>query len=131
MKKIWANGCFDILHIGHIKMLQYARSLGDYLIVGIDGDRRVKELKGDCRPINNQNNRKDFLLSLKCIDSVFIFNSKQEMCNILIDQGIKEMVVGEEYKDQLITGENIVDKIHFFKKIKNFSTTRIINEIKS
>lgn len=130
MKKIWTNGCFDILHIGHIKMLQYARSLGDYLIVGIDGDRRVKELKGDCRPINNQNNRKDFLLSLKCIDSVFIFNSKQEMCNILIDQGIKEMVVGEEYKDKLITGENIVDKIHFFKKIKNFSTTRIINEIK-
>lgn len=130
MKKIWTNGCFDILHIGHIKMLQYARSLGDYLIVGIDGDRRVKELKGGCRPINNQNNRKDFLLSLKCIDSVFIFNSKQEMCNILIDQGIKEMVVGEEYKDKLITGENIVDKIHFFKKIKNFSTTRIINEIK-
>lgn len=131
MKKIWVNGCFDVLHLGHVRMLQYARSLGDYLIVGIDGDQRVKELKGDSRPINNQNNRRDFLLSLKCIDSVFIFNSKQEMCNLLIDQGIKEMVIGEEYKGQLITGETIVDKIHFFKKIKNFSTTRIINEIKS
>ena len=130
MKKIWVNGCFDVLHLGHVRMLQYARSLGDYLIVGIDGDQRVKELKGDSRPINNQNNRRDFLLSLKCIDSVFIFNSKQEMCNLLIDQGIKEMVIGEEYKGQLITGETIVDKIHFFKKIKNFSTTRIINEIK-
>ena len=52
-KKIWTNGCFDILHIGHIKMLQYARSLGDNLIVGIDSDRRVKELKGESRPINN------------------------------------------------------------------------------
>ena len=99
-KKIWTNGCFDILHIGHIKMLQYARSLGDNLIVGIDSDRRVKELKGDSRPINNQDDRREFLLSLSCVDDVFIFDSKEEMCNILVEQGIQELVVGEEYKNK-------------------------------
>ena len=127
-KKIWTNGCFDILHIGHIKMLQYARSLGDNLIVGIDSDRRVKELKGASRPINNQNDRKEFLLALSCVDNVFIFDSKEEMCNILQKEDIKDLVIGEEYKDKKITGQNIVKCIHFFKKVKNFSTTSIIDK---
>ena len=126
MKKIWTNGCFDILHIGHIKMLQYARSLGDNLIVGIDSDRRVKELKGDTRPINNQNDRKELLLALSCVDNVFIFDSKEEMCSLLVEQNIKELVVGEEYRNKEVTGQEIVSRIHFFEKVKNFSTTSII-----
>jgi len=125
-KKIWTNGCFDILHIGHIKMLQYARSLGDNLIVGIDSDRRVKELKGDSRPINNQDDRKELLLALSCVDNVFIFDSKEEMCSLLVEQNIKELVVGEEYRNKEVTGQEIVSRIHFFEKIKNFSTTSII-----
>ena len=126
MKKIWTNGCFDILHVGHIKMLQYARSLGDNLIVGIDSDRRVKELKGDSRPINNQDDRREFLLALSCVDDVFVFNSKEEMCNILVEQNIQELVVGEEYRNKEVTGQEIVSRIHFFEKVKNFSTTSII-----
>ena len=125
-KKIWTNGCFDILHIGHIKMLQYARSLGDNLIVGIDSDRRVKELKGDSRPINNQDDRREFLLALSCVGNVFIFDSKEEMCSILVEEGIRDMVIGEEYRDKEITGQEIVSRIHFFEKVKNFSTTSII-----
>ena len=125
-KKIWTNGCFDILHIGHIKMLQYARSLGDNLIVGIDSDRRVKELKGDSRPINNQDDRKELLLALSCVDNVFIFDSKEEMCSLLVEQNIKELVVGEEYRNKEVTGQEIVSRIHFFEKVKNFSTTSII-----
>ena len=127
MKKIWTNGCFDILHIGHIKMLQYARSLGDNLIVGIDSDRRVKELKGDSRPINNQDDRREFLLALSCVDDVFVFNSKEEMCSILAEQDIQELVVGEEYKNKEVTGQNMVEHIHFFQRFKNFSTTDILN----
>ena len=126
MKKIWTNGCFDILHVGHIKMLQYARSLGDNLIVGIDSDRRVKELKGDSRPINNQDDRREFLLALSCVDDVFVFNSKEEMCNMLVEQNIQELVVGEEYRNKEVTGQEIVSRIHFFEKVKNFSTTSII-----
>ena len=128
-KKIWTNGCFDILHIGHIKMLQYARSLGDNLIVGIDSDRRVKELKGDSRPINNQDDRKELLLALSCVDDVFIFDSKEKMCAILVEQDIKELVVGEEYKYKEVTGQNIVEHIHFFQRFKNFSTTDILNNM--
>ena len=127
MKTVWSNGCFDILHIGHIKMLQYARSLGDSLVVGIDSDRRAKELKGDSRPINNQNDRREFLLSLSCVDDVFVFDSKEEMCAILVEQGIRELVVGEDYVDREVIGEEIVERVHFFKKFKNFSTTQILN----
>ena len=128
MKKIWTNGCFDILHIGHIKMLQYARSLGDNLVVGIDSDRRVKELKGDSRPINDQDDRREFLLALSCVDDVFIFDSKEEMCNLLVEQIIRELVVGEEYRNKAGTGQGIVSRIHFFEKVKNFSTTSIIGK---
>ena len=88
MKKIWTNGCFDVLHIGHIKMLQFARSLGDNLIVGIDSDKRVASLKGSDRPINNQNDRVEFLRSIKYVDDVFVFNSKENMCDILIREEI-------------------------------------------
>ena len=129
-KKIWTNGCFDILHIGHIKMLQYARSLGDNLVVGIDSDRRVKELKGDSRPINNQDDRREFLLALSCVDDVFVFDSKEEMCTILVEQNIKELVVGEDYIDREVTGQEIIEHIHFFKKIKGFSTTKILEGLK-
>ena len=128
MKTIWSNGCFDILHIGHIKMLQYARSLGDSLVVGIDSDRRVKELKGKLRPINNQNDRKEFLLSLSCVNNVFVFDSKEEMRAILVEQGIRELVVGEDYIGREVIGEELVERVHFFKKFKNFSTTRILNK---
>ena len=126
MKKIWTNGCFDILHIGHIKMLQYARSLGDNLIVGIDSDQRVKQLKGTSRPVNNQDDRREFLLSLGCVDDVFVFDSKEEMCTILVEQGIRELVVGEDYIGREVTGQAIVERVHFFEKVKNFSTTSII-----
>tara|TARA_A100001515_G_C4455331_1_gene171670 strand:- start:85 stop:480 length:396 start_codon:yes stop_codon:yes gene_type:complete len=131
MKKIWTNGCFDVLHIGHIKMLQFARSLGDNLIVGIDSDKRVASLKGSDRPINNQNDRVEFLRSIKYVDDVFVFNSKENMCDILIREEITDMVIGEEYRNKEITGNDIVPNIHFFPKIEGFSTTEIINEIGS
>ena len=67
---IFTNGCFDILHIGHVKLLKYAKSLGSRLIVGINSDCSVKRLKGSSRPINNLNNRKELLESLSCVDEV-------------------------------------------------------------
>jgi len=79
MRKIWTNGCFDILHIGHIKMLEAAKSRGDYLVVGIDSDSRVKELKGKDRPFNNQENRKAFLESIRFVDEVVVFESAQHL----------------------------------------------------
>src|SRR6266705_2665361 len=73
-KKIVAtNGCFDLLHVGHICYLNAARALGDALIVGINGDQSVRELKGAGRPVNNQNDRAEIIAALKCVDLVTIF----------------------------------------------------------
>ena len=75
MKKIWTNGCFDVLHRGHLEMFKYAKSLGDYLIVGIDQDERVRASKGISRPVNNENDRKFILESIKYIDEVVMFST--------------------------------------------------------
>ncbi len=123
--KIWTNGCFDILHVGHIEMLKFARSLGDSLFVGIDSDSRVKDLKGNGRPVNSENDRKKLLESIKFVDKVFIFNTKEEMEQILIDQKIDLIVVGDEYKNGEVTGSGICN-VKFFEKIPGISTTKIL-----
>jgi rfaE bifunctional protein nucleotidyltransferase chain/domain len=125
--KIWTNGCFDILHVGHIEMLKFARSLGDSLFVGIDSDSRVKDLRGNGRPINNEKDRKKLLESIRFVDKVFIFNTKEEMEQILIDQKIDLIVVGDEYKNGLVTGSHICN-VKFFEKIPGISTSKILEK---
>jgi D-beta-D-heptose 7-phosphate kinase/D-beta-D-heptose 1-phosphate adenosyltransferase len=125
LKKIWTNGCFDILHIGHIKMLEKAKSRGDILIVGIDSDSRVKSLKGSDRPYNNENDRMEFLKSIRFIDEVFIFGSEKEMEDLVLSLGIDEIVVGEEYKDRNVVG-SIHAPVYFFPRIGDYSTSKIL-----
>ena len=79
MTKVIVNGTFDILHRGHLEMLHYAKSQGDYLLVCIDSDERVQELKGPTRPVNSQKDRMFMLNSLKCVDYVKVFNTKEEL----------------------------------------------------
>jgi len=76
MTTVMVNGTFDVLHPGHVALLNTARSYGDHLVVAIDTDRRVKELKGDKRPINNQIFRRIMLYNLKAVDIVELFDSK-------------------------------------------------------
>ena len=85
MKTIFTNGCFDILHIGHIKLFEYASSLGDKLIVGLNSDSSIRRLKGEKRPINKQEDRKIILESIKYIDKVLIFEEEVliSKCNVL------------------------------------------------
>ncbi len=123
---IWTNGCYDILHVGHIALFKYAKSLGGNLIVGIDSDNRVNKLKGNGRPINNQNDRKEMLESIKFIDEVIIFNTKEEMCDLLIKKNINTIVIGDDYKNKPVTGSDIIEDIVFFKKIGNYSTTNYL-----
>lgn len=123
---IWTNGCYDILHVGHIALFKYAKSLGGNLIVGIDSDNRVSKLKGNGRPINNQNDRKEMLESIKFIDEVIIFNTKEEMCDLLIKKNINTIVIGDDYKNKPVTGSDIIEDIVFFKKIGNYSTTNYL-----
>jgi cytidyltransferase-like protein len=81
--KIVLNGTFDIVHVGHLRMLSYAATLGQYVLVCIDSDRRVAQLKGTARPINTQEERKELLESLRVVSEVRIFDTDQELIEIL------------------------------------------------
>jgi D-beta-D-heptose 7-phosphate kinase/D-beta-D-heptose 1-phosphate adenosyltransferase len=122
---IWVNGCFDVLHIGHIRLLEYARSKGDRLIVGIDTDRRVKRLKGETRPFNRQEDRREMLMSLKSVDDVFIFDSEEEMYRLLQENNIGLIVVGDDYRDKKVYGDHLAP-VDFFSKLPGHSTTSIL-----
>jgi D-beta-D-heptose 7-phosphate kinase/D-beta-D-heptose 1-phosphate adenosyltransferase len=129
MIKVIVNGTFDILHRGHIELLEYAKSLGGMLLVCIDSDRRVSELKGPTRPINTQYDRTYMLTALKCVDLVWVFDSAEE----LIDQ-IKlfkpdVMVKGDDYKGKPIVGEDLINEIKFYDRDSFYSTTNIIQRI--
>lgn len=122
---IWTNGCYDIIHAGHIRLFEYAKSLGNILYVGIDSDRRVKQLKGPNRPINNQNNRKLLLSSIKFIDSVDIFDSEYELESLLQKHNIDIIVVGDDYKNKNVVGSKLVKSVIFFPRIPNLSSSEL------
>lgn len=128
MINIWTNGCFDLVHIGHIELFKYAKSLGQNLIVGIDSDSRVKSLKGISRPINNQNNRKNFLHSIKYIDEVVIFDSNESLMDSILKHQIDTIVIGDEYKDRVVVGSHLVQSVLFFPKIPNYSSSIIYEQ---
>ena len=107
-------------------MLEAAKSRGDYLVVGIDSDSRVRELKGSDRPYNNQNDRKEFLESIKFVDEVVIFHSAKDLENIVSAMNISEIVVGEEYRNGEVVG-SIHAPVFFFPRIGDYSTSKILD----
>jgi rfaE bifunctional protein nucleotidyltransferase chain/domain len=128
-RRVIVNGTFDILHRGHIEMLNFARSQGTYLLVAIDSDRQVKELKGESRPINNQEDRKFALDNLKCVDAVWIFDSQQELEHICKIYKPHLMVKGADYRGRSITGGQYCGQIKYYELVKNYSTSKIIEDI--
>ena len=122
----FTNGCFDILHIGHIKLFQYLKNKSDEVIIGIDSDMRVKELKGPHRPINNERDRKLMLESLSFVDSVLIFDSADELELLVKTISPDLMVVGSDYKDRHVVGGEYAKKLEFFEKVDGYSTTRTL-----
>ena len=127
--KIVVNGTFDILHRGHIEMLGYAKSLGNHLLVCIDTDSRVTELKGPQRPINNQEDRAFMLNSLKCVDAVWYFSSEEELEYILETYQPDIMVKGSDYRGKPIVGAHLCKEIKFYELVSNYSTTNTIKNI--
>ena len=127
MKKIFVNGTFDILHLGHVALLEYAKSLGDELTVGIDSDIRVKELKGNDRPINDQRERALMLLSLKCVDKVMIFDTDEDLIELVSECDV--MVKGSDYKNKPIVGQDVCKELIFFERLNGYSTTEKIKNI--
>lgn len=128
-RRVIVNGTFDILHRGHIEMLNFARSQGSYLLVAIDSDTLVKNLKGESRPINNQEDRKFALDNLKCVDAVWIFDSQEELEHICKIYKPDLMVKGSDYRGRPITGSQHCNNIKFYELVPNYSTSKIIENI--
>jgi D-beta-D-heptose 7-phosphate kinase/D-beta-D-heptose 1-phosphate adenosyltransferase len=127
--KIFVNGTFDILHRGHLELLNFAKGLGDFLMVGIDTDDRVKEKKGTTRPIHNQEERKFFLENLKSVDEVKFFSSDQELEELIKSFQPDIMVVGSDWKGKSVIGSYYASKLIFFDRIGDYATTKIIQDI--
>ena len=127
-KIIFTNGCFDILHIGHVQYLEKAKSFGDILIIGLNSDLSVKNLKGKNRPINSQSNRAYILAALEVVDYVVIFDKDTPLELIeLIKPDI--LVKGSDYKGKEVIGSEIAKELRLVEFIQNSSTSEIIKEI--
>lgn len=129
MRKIFVNGTFDIVHRGHIDMLNYARSLGDYLLVAIDCDDRVAQLKGPTRPINTLADRAHLLFNLKAVNMVRSFCSDQELESIIKQYAPDIMVKGSDYMGRHIIGAEHCKEIEFYQLVNGYSTTQKIQDI--
>lgn len=127
-KIVFTNGCFDILHVGHVKYLEEARSYGDVLILGLNADSSVKKLKGDSRPINNQDDRAYILASLESVDYVVIFEEETPYELIkLIKPHV--LVKGGDYEGKDVVGQDIADELKLVKFVDGKSTTNTIKRI--
>jgi D-beta-D-heptose 7-phosphate kinase/D-beta-D-heptose 1-phosphate adenosyltransferase len=124
--KVWVNGSFDILHIGHIRLLEHARSFGD-VRVGLDTDERIQEKKGEYRPINNLQDRMDFISSIRFVNDVVSFGSDDELICRIKEYKPDLMVIGDDYHYHSIIGIEHIPRVEFFRKIENKSTTKILN----
>jgi len=127
-KIIFTNGCFDILHIGHIKYLEKAKSFGDILILGLNSDKSVNRIKGDNRPINNQTDRAYILASLEVVDYVVIFDEDTPIDLIsLINPDV--LVKGGDYEGKEVVGQSIAKELKLVKFIDGKSTSNTISKI--
>lgn len=124
--KVWVNGTFDVMHIGHIKLLEFASRYGE-VRVGLDTDERIKEKKGPNRPVNNLQDRMDFMKSIRYVNSVVSFGSNKELEEKIKEWDSDIMVIGNDYKYHEIIGAHLVERVVFFNKIENKSTTKILN----
>jgi rfaE bifunctional protein nucleotidyltransferase chain/domain len=133
-KIVFTNGCFDILHAGHVSYLQKAASLGDLLIIGLNSDASVKKIKGPTRPLNNEKARGLVLSALACVDYVVCFSENTPEALI---QSIRPdfLVKGGDWKKMDIVGSSFVEsyggKVRSIPFVSGFSTTSLIQKIKS
>jgi rfaE bifunctional protein nucleotidyltransferase chain/domain len=127
-KIVFTNGCFDIIHSGHIKVLKKCRDLGDVVIVGLNSDSSVRALKGPRRPINSERDRAEILDSIKYVDYVVIFN---ELTPYNLIRMIKPdfLIKGGDYKKSEIIGREFAKKVITVKMLKGRSTSLIIEKL--
>ena len=127
MKTVFTNGCFDVIHRGHVELLKYARSLGDRLIVGLNSDASVRGLKGSSRPINNQGDRTAILESIRWVDQVIVFHEPTP--EKLIKTILPDIIVkGGDYAVENVVGNDVAE-VRIFGLVDGLSTTKTIKDI--
>ena len=131
---VFTNGCFDILHVGHIRYLEEASKLGDVLIVGLNSDESVRRLKGPDRPINNEHDRADVLCALRSVGYVVVFS--EDTPYELISSIMPDVLVkGGDYSIEQIVGRDIVEnnggEVVVLPFVEGKSTTNIITKIRN
>ena len=131
-KIVFTNGCFDIIHAGHVRYLTTAKNFGDVLIVGLNSDESVRRLKGDSRPINNQFDRAEVLLGLKAVDHV-IFFGEQTAENLIAQVKPDIYVKGGDYTLETLPEAKIIQKfggrVELVNLVEGHSTTNIVEKI--
>ena len=131
-KIVFTNGCFDIIHVGHIRYLTAAKSFGDVLIVGLNTDESVRKLKGESRPVNNQDDRAEVLLGMKAVDHV-IFFGEQTAENLISELKPNIYVKGGDYTLETLPEAKIVQsyggRVEIVNLVAGKSTTNIIKKI--
>lgn len=131
-KVVFTNGCFDILHRGHVTYLNEAKAQGDILVLGLNSDASVKRLKGETRPVNNEQDRKFLLENLRCIDFVYIFEEDTPY-NLIKEIQPDVLVKGGDWKPEDIVGSDIVQanggEVKSLNFVDGFSTTSTIEKI--
>jgi len=127
MQVAFVTGCFDVLHMGHIKLFDYAKELADVLYVAVDSDARVAEAKGRARPINSLADRMAMLEHLECVDDVVAFATDSDLGGIIEIIRPDFLVVGSDWKGKPIIGGHHAGEIKYFDRIEDYSTTNIIS----
>lgn len=127
-KIVFTNGCFDILHAGHVSVLEFARSKGDLLVVGLNSDASVRRLKGPTRPVNTQQDRALVLAALESVSAVCIFEEDTPY-NLIKKVRPDVLVKGGDYKPSEIVGREFAKKVVRFALLKGRSTTNIIKKV--
>jgi len=124
---VFTNGCFDVLHRGHIDYLEKSKKLGTKLIIGLNSDASVRRLKIG-RPINSQEDRKSVLLSLRCVDEVIIFDDDTPY-NLIQSLEPDILTKGGDYKVSEVVGSDIVPQTVIIPLLPGYSTTNILNKM--
>ena len=125
MKKIFTNGCFDVIHRGHLELFEYAKSLG-YLYVGVDSDEKVRKDKGKGRPYNLLGNRIKMLQSLRFVDEVRSFSDTYGLEDLIRGISPDILVIGSDWRSKKVVGEQYAKELQFFERIPGYSTTKIL-----
>jgi|TARA_R100000084_G_scaffold61877_1_gene26487 rfaE bifunctional protein nucleotidyltransferase chain/domain len=125
-KVIWTNGCFDVLHRGHVELFRYAKSLGGKLHVGIDSDHKVNKDKGPTRPVFSEDDRRFMVNSISYVDRTHIFDSTYELEQLIKKISPDIMVIGSDWKGKTVIGEEYAKELKFFNRIDRYSTTEIL-----